>query len=360
MFQKFQKKTAVNLITGSLGAGKTTLLRNFLQQKPANEHWAVLVNEFGAIGIDGAILSENQNISVSQIPGGCICCTAQGELTEAIDDILKTHQLDRLFIEPTGLGEPDVLIDLLQGAFFQERFDVQTTFAVMDASTAKVAEFSKFVIMQNLVNMADVIVFNKRDLASQDNLDELINFAESLYPSKAKIITTQQAEADISLLNINKVEVVGKSAINTLATKHLLMPQLENNGKHNSQAPKDTDNTYLNKELPGLVNYQTQQQLNTLSIGWVFDNSVEFDWSLLYQLFQSFEKLTVEQSPLRAKGVFKVGKPRMLFQWVNKNPATREYIAYRRDSRIELLLPDSSSFDLTSFEKQIASCQKSK
>ena len=77
MFKNIRKKTAVNLITGSLGAGKTTLLRNFIEQKPKNEKWAVLVNEFGATGIDGPILSSQNSISVSQIPGGCICCTAQ-------------------------------------------------------------------------------------------------------------------------------------------------------------------------------------------------------------------------------------------------------------------------------------------
>lgn len=100
MFTKIVKKPAVNLITGSLGAGKTTLLKNFIKNKPPHETWAVLVNEFGAIGIDGSIL-ETQNTSsnnlsnthnsihIKEIPGGCICCTAQNELKTAIEQIIE-------------------------------------------------------------------------------------------------------------------------------------------------------------------------------------------------------------------------------------------------------------------------------
>ena len=70
---------------------------------------------------------------------------------------------------------------------------------------------------------------------------------------------------------------------------------------------------------------------------------------LLFSQFKAFNLLTKDQQPLRAKGFFKVGKPWMLFQWVS-NQATREIIAYRRDSRIELLLPQETQFNFEEFE----------
>ena len=363
MFKNIRKKTAVNLITGSLGAGKTTLVRNFIEQKPQNETWAILVNEFGAIGIDGPILASQNSISVSQIPGGCICCSAQNELKDAIEQILEQYTPDRLFIEPTGLGEPDTLVDLLQSQFFQQRFEIQTVFAVLDASTTKITDFEQYTIMQNLLNMADAVIFNKSSLATKEQIRILENYAINLYPPKSAVIVTNQAEVDVNLLNLNHTHK------QTNITKELAQISHQE-GKSTPQNPKahyidKTENLIqpgnpsfnLKIELPGLVTRELQNQLNTLSVGWIFDDSVEFDWSALFSQFKTFNALNKDQQPLRAKGVFKVGKPWMLFQWVS-NQATREFIAYRRDSRVELLLSQDSQFDFEAFEISLKNCIK--
>lgn len=363
MFKSIRKKTAVNLITGSLGAGKTTLLRHFIGQKPQNEKWAVLVNEFGAIGIDGSILSSQNSITVSQIPGGCICCTAQNELKEAIDQLLEEYTPDRLFIEPTGLGEPDTLVDLLQSQYFQKRFEIQTVFAVLDAATTKITDFEQYTIMQNLLNMADAVIFNKRSLATEEQISALENYATGLYPSKSAVITTNHSAVDASLLNLNHTNK------QTSITKELtqIRNQKHKSTLHDSKTdyiskPENSlkpDNFIINSniDLPGLVTREIQNQLNTLSIGWIFDDSIEFDWSKVFSQFKAFNLLHKDQQPLRAKGVFKVGKPWMLFQWVS-NQASREIIAYRRDSRVELLLPQDSQFDFEAFETSLQNCIK--
>ena len=357
MFKNIRKKTAVNLITGSLGAGKTTLLRNFIEQKPQNEKWAVLVNEFGAIGIDGPILSSQNSISVSQIPGGCICCTAQNELKEAIEQLLEQQTPDRLFIEPTGLGEPDTLVDLLQSQYFQQRFEIQTVFAVLDAATTKTTDFEQYTIMQNLLSMADAVIFNKSNMATEEQISTLESYAAGLYPSKSAVIATNNSAVDVSLLNLNHINK------QTNITKELtqMSKQEHRSSQHNSEThhidntenliKPDSLNININSnvDLPGLVTREIQNQLNTLSVGWIFDDSIEFDWSSVFSQFKAFNLLTKDQQPLRAKGVFKVGKPWMLFQWVS-NQATREIIAYRRDSRIELLLPQETQFNFEEFE----------
>lgn len=68
------KKVPTNIITGFLGVGKTTAILNLLKNKPENENWAVLVNEFGEIGIDGTLMTD-QGALIKEVPGGCMCCT---------------------------------------------------------------------------------------------------------------------------------------------------------------------------------------------------------------------------------------------------------------------------------------------
>lgn len=69
-------RVPTNILTGFLGVGKTTTILNLLKNKPENENWAVLVNEFGEIGIDGALMTD-QGALIKEVPGGCMCCTAR-------------------------------------------------------------------------------------------------------------------------------------------------------------------------------------------------------------------------------------------------------------------------------------------
>ena len=96
-----------NIITGFLGAGKTSAILHLLRSKPADERWAVLVNEFGEIGVDGSLLegrhSEEQQVYIREVPGGCMCCTSGLPMQIALNQLLTKSRPHRLLIEPTGL-----------------------------------------------------------------------------------------------------------------------------------------------------------------------------------------------------------------------------------------------------------------
>ena len=98
------KKVPTNIITGFLGVGKTTAILNLLKNKPENENWAVLVNEFGEIGIDGALMTD-QGAVIKEVPAGCMCCTAGVPMSVGINALLR-QKPHCLLIEPTGLGHP--------------------------------------------------------------------------------------------------------------------------------------------------------------------------------------------------------------------------------------------------------------
>lgn len=98
-----------NIITGFLGVGKTSAILNLMKNKPVNERWAVLVNEFGEIGVDGSLIQGNQatqQVFIREVPGGCMCCAAGLPMQIALNQLLTEAKPDRLLIEPTGLGHP--------------------------------------------------------------------------------------------------------------------------------------------------------------------------------------------------------------------------------------------------------------
>ena len=119
-----------NIITGFLGTGKTTAILNLLKNKPENENWAVLVNEFGEIGIDGALMTE-QGALIKEVPGGCMCCAAGVPMSVAITALLRTNP-DRLIVEPTGLGHAHKVLATLTSSQFKDYIDLRATIGLVD------------------------------------------------------------------------------------------------------------------------------------------------------------------------------------------------------------------------------------
>ncbi|MBI2140519.1 GTP-binding protein [Candidatus Woesearchaeota archaeon] len=100
-------KTPIILITGFLGAGKTTFLRRVIDQ--LDKKFAILMNEFGDIGIDTQII-QGKNINIQELLGGCVCCSLSGEFEAAIKEIIETYKPEIIIVETTGVAEPDALV----------------------------------------------------------------------------------------------------------------------------------------------------------------------------------------------------------------------------------------------------------
>lgn len=190
-----------NIVMGFLGAGKTTAILNLLKQKPADEKWAVLVNEFGQVGIDGAIFAAHGAI-VREVPGGCLCCAVGLPFQVAVNRLLAQVKPDRLLIEPTGLGHPKQVLDRLVGGHFQTVLDVRASICLVDPRKLGDSRYTSHENFVDQIALSDVLVANKMDLADKAVTQLFERWADGSRPRKAVVAQTVQGQLDVAWLDL--------------------------------------------------------------------------------------------------------------------------------------------------------------
>lgn len=176
------KAVPTNIITGFLGVGKTSAILNLLKSKPEQERWAVLVNEFGEIGVDGSIFAghhkEESGVYISEVPGGCMCCAAGLPMRVALNELLRRAKPDRLLIEPTGLGHPKEVLQVLSETHYKDVLDIQKTITLVDARKLTDTRYTDHETFNQQIAIADVVIGNKADLYAEGDKERLINYVK--------------------------------------------------------------------------------------------------------------------------------------------------------------------------------------
>ena len=193
-----------NIITGFLGVGKTSAILHLLKSKPNNERWAVLVNEFGEIGIDGALVqgqqTEEQGVFIREVPGGCMCCAAGLPMQIALNQLLAKAKPDRLLIEPTGLGHPKEVLQVLSAEYYQDVLSIHKTLTLVDARKLTDPRYTEHETFNQQIAIGDIVVGNKQDLYQHEDKEKLVNYVEGIGQDHAEVIFTQQGEIPFALL----------------------------------------------------------------------------------------------------------------------------------------------------------------
>lgn len=191
-----------NIITGALGVGKTTLIQTLLKQKPENERWAVLVNEFGEIGIDGTLLTDTKDngIYIREVPGGCMCCTSGLPMQIALNMLLARAKPHRLLIEPTGLGHPKEVLQTLTASHYQDVLDVHATLTLIDARKLTDKRWREHPTFQEQLQIADRIIITKSDLYEDDLAPTLDEYLGQLNITNTPVTLSDKGQIDITLL----------------------------------------------------------------------------------------------------------------------------------------------------------------
>lgn len=324
MMSTMLQNIPTHVIAGPLGAGKTSLIKHLLAQRPANERWAVLINEFGQIGLDAALLTrDDDGIALGEVAGGCLCCVNGAPFQVGLGRLLRKARPDRLFIEPSGLGHPAQLLKQLREAPWQQVLAVQPCVLVLDAQALAAGKPLPNAQREALAS-AGLLVLNKNEALS----DAQRLLIQGQLPGRP-IYWTQQAQLPLARL-----------------------PGV------NAQAAAAVDNFELPKGLgqmpaiwtdPASPICLSQGQEDGWSIGWRWHPSQRFDARRIQQWLQSLDWR-------RAKLVI-----HSLDGWVSANGVDNAALAWqpsewRRDSRIELIFSEVQ--DVAQLQGGLTACRQ--
>ena len=204
------RKIPVTVITGYLGSGKTTLLNHILTGQQGRKV-AVIVNEFGEVGIDGQLIVRDDDEQLIEFNNGCLCCTVRGDLIETITKLQeRAGELDAIIIETTGLADPAPVASTF---FVSEEIRASTRLdsfvTVVDVVNLE-KNLAQSVEAQEQVAFADIVLVNKVDLASEEAVARVERTVRSLNPL-ATIHRTEQGVIDLALiLNSNAFQLEAK------------------------------------------------------------------------------------------------------------------------------------------------------
>lgn len=325
-----QQAIPTHIISGFLGAGKTTLLQHLLKQKPEHEVWAVLMNEFGQIGIDQRILPQSDGYAVQELLGGCLCCSSQLPMQIALSRLLSDNKIDRLFIEPTGLGHPAQLLEQLTEPHWLQHLSMRSLVTVVDGSRLHDATWTQQYLYQDQLKVAQVIVISHADMMSA--LDqEALQVLQKEYQAYGQNWLLSQKD-DIQLGQIDQLyKGMPRRIQPLLKVQKQSMP---------------TNEPVVVQQLP--YHYVEHAQ-GYFVAGWRLPKRWQFDFMALFDL------CCEQQHWLRIKGIFNTDQGWKAF---NFNPEQYNYqsTAEGIDNRIEIIY--SAERDWSEFEAQLLACQQ--
>jgi G3E family GTPase len=340
--------TPTLLVTGFLGAGKTTLLRGWLAARPAGERWAVLVNEFGALGVDRALLGADAGeVAVVEIAGGCACCAARVAFGAALTRLLRRGPWDRLFVETTGLGHPAGLVDQLRAPAFAGRLRVLPPIAVVDASRARLyVDPSRpgHGTALDQVALARLLVLNRAGAVAPDEAGALARTLAGLPPWPRAVIPAPTGEMPLetvldALAGDEASGATGATgATGAVGTVHAaeggaMVGVVGTIEAALGEAPPAT------ASLPAAMHWRRAEPGVAEASGWWWPATAAFDRR---RLQAALDALAGPGGPLQAcgllrgKGVFRTERAWYAWQWVDGVAAWSE-TAWRADSRFEIL-----------------------
>jgi len=302
-------KIPVTVLTGYLGAGKTTLLNRILTE-PHGQKFAVIVNEFGEIGIDNDLVVDADE-EVFEMNNGCICCTVRGDLVRIIDGLMRRKgKFDAIIVETTGLADP---APVAQTFFMDENVGAKTKLdAVVTVADAKWLKdrLKDAPEAKNQIAFADVIVLNKTDLVTPAELDEVEARIRGINPY-ATLHRTERAQVAIK-------DVLGRNAFDLdrileIEPEFLTADDHDHDHHHGHGHDHGHDHHHHHHHHHGLKHYHDEEmQSISVSSDKPLNPDKFFPW--IQELVQTDGK-----DILRCKGIlsFKDDDKRFVFQGVH-------------------------------------------
>lgn len=218
------KKIPVTVITGFLGSGKTTIIKNLIQNA-GDKRLALIINEFGELGMDGEIIKGDgcscEEENVLELNNGCLCCTVQEEFLPTMQQLMeRKEQIDHIIIETSGLALPKPLLRAFNWPDLKPHITVDSVITVVDAAgqaTGEICDRARVEAQRNQddsldhestieelfedqLACADLVIISKKDLVNKTQLDEIKTYLKKELPTKVKMIEAENGQVSKELI----------------------------------------------------------------------------------------------------------------------------------------------------------------
>lgn len=329
--RRIQQALPTNVITGFLGVGKTSAIQHLLKHKPESERWAVLINEFGKVGIDRELLNSDSGrqgqVEIREVVGGCMCCSAGLPMQVALNQLLRSQKLDRLLIEPSGLGHPEEVIASLAGPNYKGLLDIRATLTLVDARHFKDSRYTEHAVFQQQLHIADTLVVNKTDLAEPADIQQMEKTLLSLHLDDLPVRYCEQARLDSDWLSapakFDQATWANPPEVVQLPSTETPLPET------------------------GVLT-EVQQRDGWFSCGWRFAGSWRFDATQLLEWCQS-------QRAERLKAVMMTSDGALMINSVEGQLSHQYATSSPKESRLEMLFQTEA--DAAALEKTLLACR---
>ena len=316
--------TRAHVITGSFGSGKTTAIRWLMANKPQDELWVVVLNEFTEAGIDALSVAQSAHgeYDVRLVAGGCLCCVGELEFGKQLRDILRNLKPARLLVEPSGAGHAADIVDALGLYERQKALHLDSVICLIDSQDAIRLLDRRPPNEWSQIQSADVLLLSKPDLATPVERSAFHEIAASQFPSKRLVAECSRGEMPGAALQSFERE-----------PHFSLIESQANSGRTAIAAPSSAVFA-----IGGLNGSETQySQLDHWAIQWILPGDLVFARVILQPRLQWLLD-TYQSSVRRMKAVFRTGQgPSWLVQSHGRGMSAEDS-AFRRDSRMEIVL----------------------
>lgn len=320
-----------NVITGFLGVGKTTAIQHLLATKGGDAPWAVLVNEFGEVGIDGNLLAGKKRtgqVHIKEVPGGCMCCAAGIPMQVALNQLLREARPERLLIEPTGLGHPREILAVLQAGAYASVLDLRTTITLVDARKVNDPRYTGNDTFNQQLAVADLVVANKSDLYQSGDLEQLQNYLQKIN-QPAPLEQVVHGQLQNQWLDRPRLQASSRSGV--------LTPQQLHTGP--SVAPD------LALPESGLLRVDNQGE-GYYSVGWRFHPERVFNYGALLEWLRAYPQVRLKAVCITGDGVYGLNVADGMLTIMDLDDAV--------ESRLEII--SEQPLDGPALEQQLLSC----
>ncbi|MEZ5780313.1 MAG: GTP-binding protein [Rhizobiaceae bacterium] len=290
------QQVPVTVLTGYLGAGKTTLLNRILSENHG-KRYAVIVNEFGEIGIDNDLIVESDE-EIYEMNNGCVCCTVRGDLIRVVEGLTRrSGRFDAIVVETTGLADP---VPVAQTFFMDEdvrsKTKLDAVVALVDAKHLPL-RLKDSKEAEDQIAFADVIVLNKTDLVTPEELAKVEATIRAINPT-AKIHRTERSGVALS-------EVLDRGAFDLSRTLENDPHFLDESHDHDHVCGPDCDHDHDHHHHGHGHHHDAASDIHDVSVRSISLRGGEMDPK---KFFPWIEKITQMEGPniLRLKGIIAI------------------------------------------------------